>query len=85
MDDNLTVYTRNRAAEGRCRACRAQQPSARDDDDTIAEAMPEHTCRRPPAVPRAVRAARVQAAAEVFTERELAIRRQRLAEINARG
>jgi hypothetical protein len=89
LDDlDLTVYTRNRAAEARCPACQVHNLASRaawpEDDDTIPEALPDHTCRRPPAVPQTVRAARVRAAHETFTERELRIRRERLADINSR-
>jgi hypothetical protein len=83
--DDLTVYTRNRAAEARCRACQVQQPRPLDEDDTIAEDLPEHTCRRPPTVPQATRAARAADAHDLYVEQQLAARRARMAEINARA
>jgi hypothetical protein len=76
-DDDLTIYTRRPEREAACDGCKAHSRG------TYTAEPPQHTCRRAPAVPQSTRDARARAANAVLTERELEIRRMRLAEINA--
>jgi hypothetical protein len=75
---DLTIRTRNRAAEARCRACRSL-----DDPDSPWPSDLEHSCRRAPATPAATVAARRRRHEQTRLERELGIRAQRLADLDA--
>jgi hypothetical protein len=83
-DDDLTIYTRQPAREKSCPACQfSSRTRWLDDDDAFPEDLPAHTCRTRPALPRDAIAADQHAAAQVRLERELRIRRERLADITA--
>jgi hypothetical protein len=78
---DFTVYTKDAKREATCPACRWNQ---RADEWPADQSPPDrHTCRQPPATPRAVVNERTRAAEQVLTERELGIRKVRVAEINA--
>jgi hypothetical protein len=73
---DLDIHTRRPERERDCRACQW-------DDPLSVDGPPEHSCRTPPATPRAVLQERARAAGDVIRDRELEIRRQRLADIHA--
>ena len=75
---DLTIRTRDAAALARCRACRSL-----DDPDAPWPSDLEHTCRRPPAAPAAQLQERARRHQATLTDRELRIRRERLADLNA--
>jgi hypothetical protein len=83
-EQDLTIYTRRPAREKNCPACRYHNRTRWAGDDAILEDVPDHTCRSAPAVPQSTLDARVRAAAEVHLDRELRIRRERLADLFAK-
>jgi hypothetical protein len=72
---DLNIYNRRPTRRGPCPACKQHADVGMLDADTV------HTCRSAPATPRATRDAQLAAADRVLADRELEIRRQRLAEI----
>jgi hypothetical protein len=79
MPVDLEIRTRNRAAEARCRACR----KAEDPGMEEWPALSEHSCTRPATPPRATVQARLRRNQEIRAARELRIRRERLADLDA--
>jgi hypothetical protein len=73
---DYSIWTARPERERTCRACNW---SWLDESDPG-----EHSCRTKPNVPRATLAERARAANRVLLNRELEIRRTRLAEIHAR-
>lgn len=72
----MTFLTRRPERERDCPRCR-YDPT----DPAAAWPPPDHTCRTAPATPLATLAARARASTEVVTERELRIRKERLADL----
>jgi hypothetical protein len=84
-EQDLTIYTRRPEREQHCPACQfSSRTRWLDDDDAIPEELPAHTCRARPATPRDAIAADQHAAAQVHLERELRIRRERIADLFAK-
>jgi hypothetical protein len=78
---DLNVYTRHRQREATCPACRWNQ---RAEEWPADQPPPDrHTCRTPPTTPQDVVNDRARAADRVLLDRELSIRKTRLAELNA--
>lgn len=75
---NLEIATARPEQAHACKACRW---------DWLSEGEPPaHTCRTPPSAPQATLAERARVSASILCDRELRIRRERLAELGrARG
>jgi hypothetical protein len=78
MPVDYEIRTKRPGGEARCRACR----EANDPDAPWPDAA-THTCTQPPAKPRATLEARLRRNQEVRAARELRIRRERQADIDA--
>lgn len=74
---DLDIYTRRPEREHDCPVCRGQ----RADHWLTGEDPADHTCRTPPTTPRTTIEAQLRAAERVFADRELEIRKTRLADL----
>jgi rubredoxin len=70
---DLDVHTRRPERERACRACQWSWLEQ--------EGPPDHSCRTPPTTPRATIEAQLRAAERVFADREVEIRKTRLADL----